>query len=439
MKKASIIIFCFVAFFMVQNAKAQKVITSLDELLSYANQKSLTFKSGEIQVSQAKKATLAALYGIADPTGSFSGTYTNNTKLPVNIFPAEFLGGKPGTYKEVQLGVQYQTNFNASVDIKLLNRQGWENLKLSKINVDLTESDNKLSRKILYDNVTVIYFNILTLQEQLKATELNLLAADTLLQSVTQRYNQGIAKQQDVNDSKANKLLIEENLRQIKFQIQQQYTAINQLCDIPNGEEIHINQLVSNDYAEIIPTIETNGLPFSNARFREKFAYTNYQKTLFGNLPTLSFFASVSTQQYNTQATFFAENVNWIPSNYVGIKLNLPIPSSNSIGQIHKTKLDYFISKNNTEQAQIRADLDVKQLQYQYEKAFSQRKSNQEIYALRKDSYQKNVLNYKAGITNIDQTINSFNAMVNSNYDIIASRINILLAEAKINLQNKIK
>ena len=439
MKKASIIIFCFVAFFMVQNAKAQKVITSLDELLSYANQKSLTFKSGEIQVSQAKKATLAALYGIADPTGSFSGTYTNNTKLPVNIFPAEFLGGKPGTYKEVQLGVQYQTNFNASVDIKLLNRQGWENLKLSKINVDLTESDNKLSRKILYDNVTVIYFNILTLQEQLKATELNLLAADTLLQSVTQRYNQGIAKQQDVNDSKANKLLIEENLRQIKFQIQQQYTAINQLCDIPNGEEIHINQLVSNDYAEIIPTIETNDLPFSNARFREKFAYTNYQKTLFGNLPTLSFFASVSTQQYNTQATFFAENVNWIPSNYVGIKLNLPIPSSNSIGQIHKTKLDYFISKNNTEQTQIKADLDIKQLQYQYEKAFSQRKSNQEIYALRKDSYQKNVLNYKAGITNIDQTINSFNAMVNSNYDIIASRINILLAEAKINLQNKIK
>jgi outer membrane protein TolC len=439
MRTIAIFIFCFVSLFLIQNTQAQKVITNLDELLNYANQKSLTFKNGEIQVSQAKKATVAALYGIADPTGNLSGTYTNNTKLPVNIFPAEILGGQPGTYKEVQLGVQYQTNFNANVDIKLFNRQGWENLKLSKINVDLTDSDTKLSRKSLYDNVTIIYFNIVTLQEQLKATELNLLAADTLLQSVNQRYNQGIAKQQDVNDSKVNKLTIEETLRQIRFQTQQQYTAINQLCDIPSGEKIQISHPVSGNYAETIPVIETNGLPLSNARFREKFAYTNYQKTLFGNLPTLSFFASVSTQQYNTQATFFDGNVNWIPSNYVGIKLNLPIPSSNSIAQIHKTKFDYLISKNNTEQARIKADLDIRQLQYEYEKAFSQRKSNQEIYALRKDSYKKNVLNYKAGITNIDQTINSFNAMVNSNYDIIASSINILFAEAKINLQNKIK
>jgi outer membrane protein TolC len=438
MKTKVIFIVClFVSIF--SEIKAQKIVSNLDELLNYANQKSLTFKNGEIQLSQAKKANIAALYGIADPIGNLSGTYTNNTKLPVNIFPAEILGGQPGTYKEVQLGVQYQTNFNANIDIKLFNLPGWENLKLSKINVLLTESDNKISKKTLYDNVMLVYFNIVTLQEQLKATELNLLAADTLLQSVNQRFQQGIAKQQDVNDSKVNRLTIEETLRQIKFQIQQQYTAINQLCDIPNGEEIQINHSFSTDYSEIIPTIETNGLPLNNARFRESFAYTNYQKTRLGNLPTLSFFASISTQQYNTQARLFDGNVNWIPSNFVGIKLNLPIPSSNSIAQIHKTKFDYFISKNNTEQARIKADLDIKQLQNEYEKAFSQHKNNQEIYKFRKDSYQKNVLNYKAGITNIDQTINSFNAMVNSNYDIIASNVSILLTEAKINLQNKIK
>jgi hypothetical protein len=67
--------------------------------------------------------------------------------LPVNLFPAEILGGQAGTYKEVQLGVQYQTNFNLNLDIKLFNRQGWENLKLSKINVEMLASDNKICMK----------------------------------------------------------------------------------------------------------------------------------------------------------------------------------------------------------------------------------------------------------------------------------------------------
>jgi outer membrane protein TolC len=98
-----------------------------------------------------------------------------------------------------------------------------------------------------------------------------------------------------------------------------------------------------------------------------------------------------------------------------------------------------LLSKNNVEQAKIKTDLDVKQLEIAYNKALSQVKSNKDIYEIRKDTYQKNLLNYNAGIINIDQTLDSFNAMVNSNYDLISSTISVLLAEAKINIQNKIK
>jgi outer membrane protein TolC len=420
-------------------AKAQKVVTNFEEFASYAASKSKALRNGEIQLTQAQKAQLSVIYGIIDPTGNLSGTYTNNTQLPVNLFPAEILGGQPGTYKEVQLGVQYQTNFNLNLDIKLFNRQGWENLKLSKINVDMLTSDNKISLQTLHENTVVVYFNIVALQEQSKATAVNLATANTLYESVFRKFQQGLVKQQDVNDAKINVLTLEQSIQQIKFLISQQYIALKLLCDMPETEDLQINEAVSSDALKPMPPIERTSLLVNNMLIKENFAQGNYKKSLYGYWPTLSFFAAATTQQFNTKGTLFDGNVNWVPSNYVGLRLNVPIPSSNTITQVSKAKYDVLLSKNNVEQAKIKSDLTLKQLQIGYEKAVSQVKSNKDLYDIRKDTYQKNLLNYNAGIISIDQTLDSFKAMVGSNYELISSTISVLLAEAKINIQNEIK
>jgi outer membrane protein TolC len=284
-----------------------------------------------------------------------------------------------------------------------------------------------------------VYFNIVTLQEQIKATAINRGAADTLYASVFRKFQQGLVKKQDVNDAKINVLTIEQSMQQIKFLIAQQYLALKLLCDMPETEDLQIEEVVSSDVSKPIPTIERTSLLLNNTRIKENFAQSNYKKSLYGYLPTLSFFAAATTQQYNTKGTLFDGDVNWIPSNYVGLRLNIPIPSSNTIAQVSKAKYDVLLSKNNVEQTKIKTDLDVKQLEIAYNKALSQVKSNKDIYDIRKDTYQKNLLNYNAGIISIDQTLDSFNAMVNSNYDLISSTISVLLAETKINIQNKIK
>ncbi len=425
---------------MVGNqANAQKVITSFDAFVDYATSKSLTLKNGGISYSQAKNARLAALLGTLDPTGSVSGKYTNNTRLPVSVFPSELLGGQAGTYEEVRVGVQYQTDFNVYLDLKLINLQGWENLKLSKINIQLTASQNRLTLKNLHEDIATIYFNIVTLQEQLKSTELNVFSADTLYQSTLLKYQQGLAKQQEVNDSQVNRLNQQESHRQAKHQLSQQYLALNVLCDIPETEEIVIQQSITMDAATASPTIEANSLVLTHAAYKEQFAKSEYRKSKFANAPTFSFFASDLRQQYNPQSTLFDGNVDWLRSTYYGIKLLIPIPSAQTIAQRSRAKSDYTIARNNTEQARIKSASATKQLQADLDNALQQRKANLEMYTLRRDSYAKNLLNYRAGITSLDQTINSFNAMVNSHYKSISSTINLLLVESKININNKLK
>jgi outer membrane protein TolC len=401
----------------------------LSEVLDYAKTKSITLQQGDIRVSQAKKARLAASVGVLDPTGTNTFSYTNNTQIPVQI-----IGGQA-----VETGVPFVSNLSQNAELKLLNFGGWENLKLAKINLQTTDIDNKINLKTLYENIASAYFNIVSLQEQIGSTEENLKSSEILLKTAENKYKQGIVKQQDVNDSKASYLTTKENIEQLKLVMEQNYLTLKILADIPDNEAITIIQTIEKEVVATQPEIEFNELNLNSTALKEKYAYSNYRQISKTNWPTLNLFYNNTSQQFNTESIFMDKNVDWIRSSYVGLKLTIAIPNANSVSQKFKAKYDFELAQKNTEHAKIKADLDHKQLGIDYNKALSQSKSNAEIYALRKDTYDKNQRLYIEGLLGIDQTITSFNNMVNSKYSLVSSNINVLLAQSKIDINNQIK
>ncbi len=415
---------------------AQLVFTNVDDLLIYATKQSITLQSNDIRLSQAKKTRLAAILGVADPVVSLPASFTNNTRLPVNIFPADAFGGAPGTFREVQTGVQYNTNFSQNLDIKLINLAGWENLKLSKLNIDLTQSNNLISLKSLHENISTNFYNIVTLQEQLLSTQKNEIVADTLYQIALRKYDSGLGKQQDVNDSKISLLNTQENIRQIKFLIEQSNVSLKILCDIPESQSIIINYQ-SKASLDLAPNIGLNPLSISNSMLQEKYAFQAFQQTKKVLYPTLSFVANNTYQLFNQDFSILSGD--WINSNYIGLKLNFNLPTATSISNKTKAFYDYQLAKKNVEQAHIKASLDQQQLSIDLVKAKSQNKTNQEILSLRKDTYAKNVQLYNEGLVSLDQTLHSFNEMVTSEYNLISSNTNVQSVLTKIDINNKIK
>jgi outer membrane protein TolC len=418
---------------------SQTAFSSFDSVLRYASVKSITLQSNNISLEQAKKAKLAALLGIPEITGNISSTHTNNNKLPVNLFPAEAFGGQPGTYREVTTGVQYVTNLNENIDVKLLNLKGWENLKLAKLNIAAAASGNQLSIKTLYENIAATYFNIVNLQEQLVVTKQNKRIADTLLTISKNKYQEGMVKQQDVNDATVNYLSTLESENQLEFLIKQQYLALKILCDIPETDSISIQQKIITNQPDKLSVVEKNYLAVKNSLLKEQAAYSNYKQYKYSMYPTLSFFQAYTTQQFNTRGKLLDKSVNWIPSSYMGLRLNIPIPGTTTISQTLKARYDYLLAQKNTEQTKIKSALEWKQLSTDFEKSLSQANSHKEIFKLRMDTYEKNVTLYKEGLLSLDQTLNSFTTMVNSRYSLISSHITVLLAKAKIDINNTMK
>lgn len=427
-------VFALLMICLISNSYSQQKFTNLNDLLEFASKNSITLQNNSIKFNQAKKAKLAAILGIIDPTGTQNLTFTDNTKLPVTLFPDE---NNPGTYNEIKLGQKYNTAFEQNTNIKLINFEGWENLKLAKINLSLTNSNSKITEKELQENIANNYYNIVSLQEQKKSAIQNQEVADTLYQIVLNKYNLGLVKQQDVNDSKANFINAKENTIQIEYLTQQNYLSLKILCDIPDEKEIVIENNDQNHIVFFEPVVEENTLDLDNAILKEKYALSNFKQIKKSNSPTLSFFMNQSSQEYSD--TFKVFGGNWYKSNSLGLKLSMPLPSASSMTKKNNAKFEYQLAQKNTEQAKIKSVLEAKKLETEYSKNKSQFQSNNEIYILRKDTYSKNKNLYESGLQSLEQTLNSFNAMVNSGYDLISSKINTHLTRAKIEINNKIK
>ncbi len=435
MKSIILIIYCLC---LTNSANAQIKIDSFEKIKEILISRSFTLKNTEIQIERAKKEKISAIIGIIEPIGNSIFSFTNNTQIPVTLVPSEVMGGQPGMFQEVKFGSQYVTNLNTSLEIKLINLKGWENVRLGNLNIKVTESDNKITFRNLLETTAVAYFNIINLQEQLKAFRLNLLSADTLFSYTQNKFNNGLANIQDMNDSKANKLNIEESIRQLEFHISQQINELKLLCDIPDNESIEINQSIDEEKFEETPEILNNTLIFDNALEKANYAESAYDIVKYSNYPTLSLFAAYQKQQFNTQAIVFDKNVNWSTSSYFGVKISFPLPGAESLKQIMTAKYNHLIAENFANQMKIKSNLDNKQLLLEFEKAKSQLKNNLTIYSLRKNSYQKNLINYKEGVIGLEQTINSFNLMVNSQYSYLTSILDLKLVIEKIKINNKI-
>lgn len=416
---------------------SQTHFADFETFVQYASEKSVSLKKGEIEISQAKKSKLAAILGVLDPNGGSSLSYKNNVQLPVTLVPSQLLGGKAGEYERVQFGLQYETQFNFNGELKLLNLSGWQGLRLAKTNISLVESQKKISQKQFYENVAALYFNILTIQTQKRTAQQHLLLADTIRQNVQLLYQKGLANEQDRNEAQVSYLKIVQSVEQADYLIQQQYIALKILCDLPETELFLIEENVKTQNESILA--QKNEVITSVSKLREQMALESFKKSQAEFLPSVSLFYASSQQQFSNNARLFDNAVNWVPSSYVGLRLNIPLPSANSISQRFKTQYDYLLAQEDYKQAQIKANNQVNQLNIDYQKAWNKAKANKVIVQLKKEIYLKNLMNYQAGMINLNRLLESFQAMLDAEYEFLASQVSVQLAVQKINIHNNIR
>jgi outer membrane protein TolC len=410
----------------------------LDSLFKYAENNSQSIKTGEQQVLLAKWQKISAQAGIVNFKVPTNFNLTDNIAQPVTFLPGQAFGGQPGTFKQVTTGQQYVGNFNVAPQIDIINPASWAKLKSASVNSEQTELNNLIVKKTLFESISATYHNIISMQEQLEITRNNLLVADTLYLNMQNKYFQGIVRQQDLNDAQINKLNLADKLEQLKLSLQQQYLSIKILCDIPENTEIVINEKLQYNQQFSLGLTVDNQLQYRSSLLKVEQADADIKTNRFMQLPTLSFVYYDAWQQ-NSNIRFFDNNVNWINSQYLGLKLTMLFPDVNRYTLTQTSNINKTISLQNAEHSKIQTDLVNKQLVLDYEKAFSQLNTTQQIYELKEQNYQLAFNQFNASILPSDKLLIAFNDMLVSRLNYSNALSNMLFTKSKIDINNKIK
>ena len=154
--------------------------------------------------------------------------------------------------------------------------------------------------------------------------------------------------------------------------------------------------------------------------------------------PTINLFGSFSWQESNNN-NFFGTN-KWFGSNYIGLKISIPIlPEVSKIAIVRKDRINLEIAQNNWNHSKLLDLINNNQLEIDYQKAYESYLINSKIEALQKDSYEKNLNIYQEGIISATDLISSFDDWLNSSLNTVALLATVEYAKSKIIINNTIK
>lgn len=410
----------------------------LTSLLQYAEEHSMTIKTGDQQLLLARWQKISAQAGVINPRILTNFTLTDNISLPITFLPAEAFGGTPGTFKEVTTGTQYVGNLNIAPQIDLINPVGWARLKSAMINEELTAISNLLVKKSLFESLAATYYNIISLKKQIQNTQTSLVNADTLYAIIEEKYKQGLVRQQDLNDALINKISLTDQITQLELSMAQQVNNLSILCDIPTSTQVIIGEGQQDDPV-YRPALSTdNQLTYQVSMLKSYQAEADVKTNHMTQLPVVSFVFYDALQHYSSEH-FFDSDAPWLNSQYIGLRLSLSFPDVQGLTQSKMARINQTISVQNASHAKIQNDHDNRQLILDYQKTFSQFLNAKEIYRLKEENYRMALNQYAEDILATDKLLMAFNDLIYSRTAYYSTASTVRYSESLIGINNLVK
>ena len=431
-KSVMLFVFTFSSLYIAL-AQERKTYTSLAEVWNDVRQQNIIFKSAQIQTELANLAHKTSVGNIINPRMPVTLNLIDNTRLQSNFLPAEIFGGPSGSFREVTFGQQYNALFSVQPQIDLVNMSSIAQIKSAKINKELTASQNQLNELQLYENLNATYHNIVSLKSQKDILSKNIDIAEKIKTIVSNRYNEGIARKQDINEAEVNLINLKDKMEQLDYNILMQEKIMALYFE--NNANPEIQENLDQYASENITSVNTSNAKSRNVILQSQMLRQDIKSLQFQYYPTLSLISSFNWQNLSNDF-FFAANSSGITYNFIGLKLGWDFPTVTRLSNIKNKQYQLQTLALNETHVQKESETKTEQLAIEYQKAQSQYKNYKAISDLKFDTYQKILNQYQENILGLDRLLISQNDMLNSQINVVQSLATIAFAKYKIIIHN---
>jgi len=362
---------------------ADTVSLSLEEARRYAMEHGYEMRRArkdlDIAERQIWETTAAGLPQINASVG-----YSYYLDIPTSLVPAEFFGGEPGDFQEIQFGTEQNITATASVEQLIFDGQYIVGLRASRIYRDLASQTLERSGLEIKNAVTETYFLVLLAGQNLDIASQNLRNMKVQLQETRELLKEGFTDPINVDQLQLTVSNLENRISSLKRQEKVATRLLKLQLGIDMEAPVRLTDALDDLHEELMDDLSfvaefapRQHIAYRMTRSQEEMNRMVMRREQSAYLPSVS--ASFTRQEMamRDEFNFFDGDQSWFPSTYFSVNLNIPIFSSglrsSRVAQA-RIELDKSrIDRENTYQLlnmrmqEALADFDTAREQYQTE------------------------------------------------------------------------
>ncbi len=404
-------------FVLAGNVTAQSQEYNLKQAQEYAVQHNYQARNAVIDIALAVKKIKETLSS-GLPQAEASIGYTNFINIPTQLIPAEFFGGKPGEYMEVQFGTKNNVSAQAQLSQLVYSGSYFVGLKMSKIAQEMTHLQLEQVQQDVRQAIASSYILCLVAEKNRDLMAETITTMESLVKDSRAMQQKGFMQETDVDkltlllaDLKTNQLNAANQIRNayslLKFNM-----GLTITDEITLTDNLDILLMATDPDGLLAQTFDANSVigakmmeAQSNlSKLQVKLAQTEYQ-------PVVSAFLSQTENAQRNSFSFFNSKEKWFPTTIFGVNVGIPIFSSGKrYYKVQQANLNYEKSLNTKRQVNESIALGALTAKNNFQVSVETFRNKRENFELAKKIYAKDQIRYKSGVastTDLNQTYNS--------------------------------
>lgn len=390
----------------------QTLSFKLKEAQDFAVQNSYKVKNAQFDLEMARKKIKENLsYGL--PQINASGTYDYYIELPTSLIPAEFFGGQPGEFQEIQFGTKNNMSGGITLNQLIFDGRYFIGLQYAKIFEQLSTESLEKSEQDVKETVTQTYYNILVGQEALKILDSTLIILKKTRDETGEFYKEGFAEKTDFDQLTLTVTNIENSINSVKRQNEIGYQLLNFQMGIDLNQPVTLTdnldgliELASVEALVDQPFNLEQHIDYRLITSQEKIKALSIQNEKAAYYPSLNGYIFVQENAQRNEFNFLSPNQPWFLMSSTGISLKIPIFSSGyRKSRLDQAKIDLEKTQNTKVIVAEGLKLSISQSRSEFRTALENYLREKQNVNLSLEIYKKALTKYNEGVaTSVELT-----------------------------------
>ncbi len=427
---------------------------SIQEAIDYAGQHNSRIKMARFDEKIAEQQT-NEVRGRGLPQANINGNFEDRLKIPLLVIPGGIPGAPDGGDSGneegigIPMGYQYNSGLSGEVTQMIFDPSFWVGLNAAKSSGQLYQQQTQqVSEETAY-NIASAYYQVIVVQKQLQLLRSNLESTEQTLTTTQLQFENGVAKQVDVNRLRVNASNLTSQIQQAELQLEQVLNSLKFQMGMPLTQAVVLSDTTFNFQednavlADISEDFYKNRIDYQLLQTNLDLQKLDQRNNKAGYYPKLSAYANYGYQAQGAELGLFATpNNGWVDYTTASIGLRLNIPVFDGLqrnARIQQSKLKTQQLEENISLTRQAIDLEASNALTQYQSTLQRIEAEQQNVALAQQVYEVTQLEFREGVgtsTDVVEAETSLrqaqNTYINTLLDLYVARLDFEKAKGSL-------